>query len=111
MTQLQEQRRSPRHLAVMPVDLVIAGTLHRVHATNISRHGMFLATERLPKERFVLQMLIHLPDGTISATGSVTRLQRDEPLGFGIQFFSLSAGAKDHVRPVRALRSSTNSSR
>ncbi len=61
---------------------------------DVSRHGFFLVTQAPLKERFLVQLVLHLPTGPLSATGFVVRLQ--EPQGAGIQFFALSAAAKSH---------------
>ena len=94
MTPSVDQRRSKRYPCHLPVDLLIEGQPSRVDATNVSRHGMFIETGTPPTERFVLQVMLHLPDGPLPATAFVTRRSRRGATGAGLQFFTMSSTVK-----------------
>lgn len=89
-----DQRRSKRYPCHLPVDLLIEGQARRVEATNVSRHGMFIETDAPPNERFVLQVMLHLPDGPLPATAFVTRRAARGATGAGLQFFTMSSTVK-----------------
>lgn len=94
MTPSVDQRRSKRYPCHLPVDLLIEGHARRVEATNVSRHGMFIETDAPPSERFVLQVMLHLPDGPLPATAFVTRRTALGATGAGLQFFTMSSTVK-----------------
>lgn len=94
MTPSVDQRRSKRYPCHLPVDLLIEGQPRRVDATNVSRHGMFIETGTPPSERFVLQVMLHLPDGPLPATAFVTRRTQRGASGAGLQFFTMSSTVK-----------------
>lgn len=92
---MQEQRKSPRFSCVLPVDLYTGSKPRRVSSVNVSRHGIFLSTDEVIKERFLVQLLIHLPDGALNANAVVSRtVQTAELSGIGVQFFAQSASSK-----------------
>lgn len=92
---MEEQRRSPRFPCAVPVDLYSGNKPRRVSSVNVSRHGIFLATDEVIKERFLVQLLIHLPDGALNANAVVSRtVQTAELNGIGVQFFAQSASSK-----------------
>ena len=94
----KEQRRSRRIRHELVVELHEKGGARRLHAIDVARHGLFLATDNPPRERHLVQLTVHLPRGPIRAAGSVTRTLRgnaDHEDGVGIQFFALSDEAKE----------------
>ncbi len=95
---VREQRRSQRFQHELLVELHDRRGPRKLYATDVARHGIFLATDDPPRERHLVQLTVHLPGGPIRAAGSVTRTlrgQRDHEDGVGIQFFALSDEAKD----------------
>jgi Tfp pilus assembly protein PilZ len=92
---MEEQRRSPRYECELAVDLVDGGKGRRVASVNVSRHGLFLATDEVIKERFLVALLIYLPDGPLNANAVVSRtVQTPDLSGVGVQFFAQSASSK-----------------
>ncbi|HEY4222301.1 MAG TPA: PilZ domain-containing protein, partial [Myxococcota bacterium] len=95
---MKEQRRAPRFRHELVVELHERAGPRRLHAIDVARHGLFLATDDPPRERHLVQLTVHLPGGAIRAAGSVTRTLRgrgEAEDGVGIQFFALSDDAKD----------------
>ncbi|MCA9556560.1 MAG: PilZ domain-containing protein, partial [Myxococcales bacterium] len=91
-----EQRRSERRECRIPVE-VVDGQRRCVGTTiDVSRHGLFLEVEATLQERFLVQLVLHLPDGPLTATGFVVRVAPPGARrpGVGIQFFALSAASK-----------------
>lgn len=93
---MKEQRRSQRIRHDLVVELHDKNGARTVHAMDVARHGLFLATgQQAPRERHLVQLTVHLPDGPIKAAASVTRtLKNDGVDGVGVQFFALSDEAK-----------------
>src|SRR5688572_17388206 len=93
-----EQRRSPRHKKCLEVELIEGQKKRRVFTIDVSRHGLFIATDDPPRERFLLQLSVQIPSGPLPATAFVARrvaADRGRPAGVGVQFFALSAQSKD----------------
>jgi hypothetical protein len=93
----KEQRRARRYAAQLRVELRERDKSHAVVATDVSRHGIFVSTQdspaALPRERHLVQLLLHLPDGSTSVSARVARVLPG--IGFGAEFFALSAEAKN----------------
>ncbi|MCP4501302.1 MAG: PilZ domain-containing protein [Deltaproteobacteria bacterium] len=91
----QEQRRSVRIDARLKVDVHTKTGRRSLFTSDVSRHGMFLESEDPMRERHVLQISMHLPQGIFEATACVSRvLQSAKKKGAGLQLFTLSAEAK-----------------
>lgn len=93
-----EKRRSPRHLIELPVEVIEGQRSRTVQTVDVSRHGLFLATDNPPRERYLVQLSIKLPTGTLPATAFVSRTVGPggkRPAGVGVQFFALSAASKE----------------
>jgi Tfp pilus assembly protein PilZ len=93
----QDQRRSRRYPATLVIDLKHGSKVERLKTVDVSRHGLFVATERAPNERFLVQLTIHLPDGQLPATAFVSRSVRKgdrQAAGVGLQLFALAAASK-----------------
>lgn len=92
----RDQRRSPRIRHELLVELHEKQGTRRLHAVDVARHGLFLATDDPPHERHLVQLTVHLPQGPIKAAASVMRtLKHDNHVdGVGVQFFALSGDAK-----------------
>lgn len=94
---MKEQRRSPRIKQQLVVELHDKNGARTVQSMDVGRHGLFIATGREPppRERHLVQLTVHLPDGAIKAAASVTRHFKNEGVdGVGVQFFALSDDAK-----------------
>lgn len=87
-----EHRRSQRRLARVTVDISDGRNRLSAYTRDVSRHGIFLRTEVELRERFLVQLVLHTPEGPLATTGFVVRTERG--VGVGIQFFALSATAK-----------------
>ncbi|MBK8013413.1 MAG: PilZ domain-containing protein [Deltaproteobacteria bacterium] len=94
---VKEQRRSPRYRCGLVVDLTEGRARRRLISVDVSRHGLFLSTETPPRERFLVRLTVHLPDGPMSGTAFVSRSVGTDAgglLGAGFQFFALSMQSK-----------------
>ncbi len=87
-----EHRRSQRRIARVAVDISDGRNRLSAYTRDVSRHGIFLCTDVELRERFLVQLVLHVPKGPLSTTGFVVRGERG--VGVGIQFFALSAAAK-----------------
>lgn len=93
-----EKRRSPRHLIELPVEVIEGRRTRVVSTVDVSRHGLFLATDEPPRERYLVQLSIKLPSGPLPATAFVSRTVppgSGRSAGVGVQFFALSAASKE----------------
>jgi hypothetical protein len=89
----QDARRSRRFRTRLEADLAQGTTVQRVYSVDVSRHGVFLATPNPPRERFLVRVTLHLPDGPLEANGFVSRRvpPSDTVLpGVGLQFFAMA---------------------
>lgn len=89
----QDARRSRRFRTRIEADLAQGTTVQRVYSVDVSRHGVFLATPNPPRERFLVRVTLHLPDGPLEANGFVSRRvpPSDTVLpGVGLQFFAMA---------------------
>src|SRR5262249_13509269 len=93
----REQRKSQRHRCRLPVDLSLHGRVRRMYTFDVSRHGLFVETPEIVRERFLVQTSIQLPDGPLNATSSVSRRVGPEASvqGLGLQLFAISLAAKE----------------
>lgn len=97
MGELKEQRRSRRIRHDLRVELFDKRGARVLHALDVARHGLFLATTDPPRDRHLVQLLVYLPDGAIKVAATVMRTVRthhDDEDGVGVQFFALSEDAK-----------------
>jgi Tfp pilus assembly protein PilZ len=93
-----EKRRSPRHPIELPVELIEGKRTRLVRTVDVSRHGLFLATDEPPRERYLIQLSVKLPTGPLPATAFVSRTvspSSGRRAGVGVQFFALSASSKE----------------
>ncbi|NOZ85143.1 MAG: hypothetical protein GXP49_02545 [Deltaproteobacteria bacterium] len=97
---MKDKRRFQRYRIKLPVTIKDKGNTHKVYTYDISRHGVFLKTDRPKPVRQLLQLMLELPNGKkLEVMGMVARsIGPDEPgptgPGMGIDFFTLSANAK-----------------
>lgn len=63
----------------------------RLWTHDVGAHGLFLLMNEPPRERHVLKLTIHLPEG---AVGVVAHGTHTSPRGMGVQFFALAGEAK-----------------
>ncbi|MBI1945106.1 MAG: PilZ domain-containing protein [Deltaproteobacteria bacterium] len=97
MGEPKEQRRSRRIRHDLKVELFDKRGARVLHALDVARHGLFLATTDPPRDRHLVQLLVYLPDGPIKVAATVMRTvktQHDFDDGVGVQFFALSEDAK-----------------
>ena len=97
MPALKEQRRSRRIRYDLKVELFDKRGARELHAIDVARHGLFLATTDPPRDRHLVQLLVYLPEGPIKVAATVMRTVRthhDDEDGVGVQFFALSEDAK-----------------
>lgn len=97
MAELKEQRRSPRFRHDLKVELFDKRGARVMHAVDVGRHGLFLATQDPPRDRHLVQLLVYLPEGPIKVAATVMRTVKarvDHEEGVGVQFFALSEDAK-----------------
>ena len=95
MNGTKDQRRSQRIRHELVVEIHDRQGARRLHAVDVARHGLFLVTDTPPRERHLVQLTVHLPDGPIRAAASVTRKgTQNLEGGVGVQFFALSDEAK-----------------
>lgn len=92
MEKSADNRRSRRYAARLDVELAQGSTTQRCYSVDVSRHGIFLATERPPRERFLVRVVLELPDGPLYANAFVSRSVTPghgiQP-GVGLQFFAM----------------------
>ncbi len=95
----KDKRRSRRFPCVLHVDVHTKNGSRALQSVNISRHGLFLASDEPLRERHVVQLTIQLPDqAPVEATAWVSRSVapgNGAVAGAGIQLFTLSADAKN----------------
>ncbi|OGQ11648.1 MAG: hypothetical protein A2138_09210 [Deltaproteobacteria bacterium RBG_16_71_12] len=97
MGELKEQRRSRRIRHDLKVEMFDRRGARVLHALDVARHGLFLATTDPPRDRHLVQLLVYLPEGPIKVAATVmrtVRTQHDFEDGVGVQFFALSEDAK-----------------
>jgi hypothetical protein len=94
MTRLNnERRRQKRIVKRLAIEFVSDGQTYRGICRNLSLDGLFIKTRKpLPPEK-IIDMMIHLPDGSTSKlTGKVTRAIRDP---HGLIFATAGIPSKD----------------
>jgi len=87
-----DHRRSRRYASRLDVELAQGSATQRCYSIDVSRHGIFLATERPPRERFLVRVVIQLPDGALFANAFVSRSVppgSTHAPGVGLQFFAM----------------------
>jgi hypothetical protein len=90
----KEQRRARRYAAQLPIEMRDRGDVVIATATDVSRHGLFVSlTTQAPRERHLIQLSLSLPEGKTSVAVRVARVIPS--VGFGAEFFALSADAKN----------------
>lgn len=91
-----EQRRSRRYAQALDVELVLGRNRIEAKTLDVSRHGLFVATETTIAERQLLQLVIGLPSGPLPATAVVSHSKtgRGGDAGIGLQLFALSSWSK-----------------
>lgn len=87
-----EQRRSRRFRHALDVDIVDRGGVRRGRAVDVARHGLFVAVVDAPRNRHLVQLVIHLPDGPMQAAATVMRTLPGQ--GVGLSLFALSSETK-----------------
>jgi hypothetical protein len=81
---------------VLLVELLQNAQTMMLQSVDVGRHGLFVTHPSPPRERHVVMLNIHLPDGAIRATAMVSRVV-DRPNGqggMGVQFFALAEDQK-----------------
>lgn len=86
-----EQRRGRRYRQRLPVDLHSQRGAKRLFTHDVGAHGLFLLMNEPPRERHVVKLTIHLPDGPIAAVAHGTHTSNR---GMGVQFFALAGESK-----------------
>ena len=90
-----EQRRSRRFPRILPVEIIIGRETVSAETVDVSRHGLFIATEAEMAERQLVQLTIGLPSGPLAATAVVShRKATGGHDGAGLQLFALSTASK-----------------
>ena len=90
--QKPDQRRSARFRFHVDVDVCDRGGLRRGRAIDVARHGLFISIVEPPRNRHLVQLVIHLPYGPVQAAATVSRSLAGE--GVGLALFALSEDAK-----------------
>lgn len=78
----------------LAVEITQAHGVQRVECVDVSRHGIFILTDEPPPARFLLRLIVHLPDGALGANAFVSRRVTEGLPGAGLQFFAMSSHAK-----------------
>lgn len=89
-----EQRRSQRYPQKLPVEILLGRKSEHASTVDVSRHGLFLNTQTELNERQLLQLVIALPTGPLSATAVVSHKKSRPTPGVGLQLFALSSASK-----------------
>lgn len=78
------------------VELLQSGQSTMLQSVDVARHGVFVAHPSPPRERHMVMLNVHLPEGPIRATAVVTRVATHPSgvMGMGTQFFALAEDAK-----------------
>ncbi len=87
-----DQRRSHRVRSHVQVDLIDKHGARSGTATDVARHGLFVAVADPPHNRHLVQLVLHIPGGPMQAAASVTRVLPGTGVGLGL--FALSTEAK-----------------
>jgi len=87
-----DQRRSRRFRQQVEVDVIDRHGTRRGRAIDVARHGLFVAVVDPPHNRHLVQLVLHLPDGPLQASATVSRTLPGQ--GVGLSLFSLSSDAK-----------------
>ena len=89
---LANHRRSRRFGQRIDVDVIDRHGTRRGRAIDVARHGLFVAVVDPPRDRHLVQLVLHLPDGPLQAAASVSRIIPGQ--GVGLSLFALSTDAK-----------------
>jgi hypothetical protein len=82
---------------MLAAELSYGSTTARGEILDVSRHGLLIATANPPRERFLTQLTVFLPDGPLLATGVVSRLLSGLEGGgpaAGIELFAMAEVAR-----------------
>jgi len=98
-------RRATRKRLELPVHLKVPSVESAVDSklVNISKTGMFIATQHPPAIGTLIDIELELPDGKllIHATGKVVRHESArEPPGIGVQFENVSYEAQELIDQI-----------
>lgn len=90
------RRLGKRFKRKLDVELHIKGKGQLVRATDVSRHGLFLAMSDPPPENHVVLLTVHLPDAPFETMAIVARrvLEEGERSGAGVKLYCLASDAK-----------------
>jgi hypothetical protein len=92
-----DRRHAKRHPERLDVDLHQRTTRRRLHAVDVSRHGMFLACPAPPPLHHAVLLTVLLPGGPFETMATIVRRNEHAelgPVGAGIKLFCLGAEAK-----------------
>lgn len=87
----RDQRRGARYRQRLAVELHTQRGSKELFTHDVGAHGLFLLMSEPPRERHVLKLTVHLPDGPV---GIVAHGTHTSARGIGVQFFALSGDAK-----------------
>jgi len=74
----QERRRQKRFVKRCTIEFTSDGQTHRRICRNLSLDGLFIKTSKPLAVEKIIEMILHLPDGSTSKlTGKVTRATRE----------------------------------
>ena len=81
---MRDKRRSTRFEKRCEVDFRVDGIIHRGMCLDLSLNGLFIETDFRFSPNTMLDILIHLPDGTISKLKGRVARSLDNGIGVGI---------------------------
>lgn len=93
----RDRRLAARVRTKLWVDLQLPKEKRRVHATDVSRHGLFLEMERPPELGRIVLLRVHLPGGPFEVMASVARhggFNVESMGGAGLKLYCLASTAK-----------------
>lgn len=81
---MRDKRRSTRFEMACEVEFEADGIIHRGTSLDLSLNGLFIETDFRCSPHTILDILIHLPDGTISKLKGKAVRFLDNGIGVGI---------------------------
>jgi hypothetical protein len=97
MSRGSDRRLAARHSQTLEVDLHTRKDRRRVHATDVSRHGLFLSCFEPPPLHHAVLLTVHLAGSPFETMATVVRRNDIDvrgQVGAGLKLFCLGADAK-----------------
>ena len=100
-----EQRRHKRYMKHCEIEFSTNGTTYRGISSNFSLSGLFIKTSKPFAEDTTVELIVHLPNGIISALKGIVRRALRNPVniqknGMGIELIEKDSNYSDFIRSI-----------